>query len=58
MRDETSDLRSLFDEAIREKLAEFTNEGFEPVSFVSRKNKEISSVQFVLMTEEIPPLES
>ncbi len=55
MRDETGDLRSLFEEAIREKLDEFTNEGFETVSFVSVRNKDISSVQFVFMTEEIPP---
>ncbi|NLA96102.1 MAG: hypothetical protein GX838_04585 [Clostridiaceae bacterium] len=55
MRDETGDLRSLFEEAIREKLDEFTNEGFEISSFVSERNTEVSSVQFVFMTAEIPP---
>ena len=55
MRDETSGLRALFEEAIREKLDEFSNEGFETVSFVSDQNKKVGSVQFVFMTEEIPP---
>lgn len=55
MSDETGDLRTLFEEAIEEKLAEFSNEGFVPVSFVSSLNREVSSLQFVLMTEEIPP---
>lgn len=55
MRDETGDLRSLFEEGIVEKLKEFTNEGYETVSFVSERNTEVSSVQFVFMTQEIPP---
>ncbi|HHX30677.1 MAG TPA: hypothetical protein GX720_05555 [Clostridiaceae bacterium] len=55
MKDETSDLRGLFEEAIREKMDEFTNSGFEPTSFVSGRNREVESVQFVFMTGEIPP---
>ncbi|NLA72024.1 MAG: hypothetical protein GX850_06355 [Clostridiaceae bacterium] len=56
LRDETSDLRQKFEDAIREKLDEFANVGFETVSFVSDKNKDVASVQFVCMTEEIPPV--
>lgn len=56
MADETGDLRGLFEEAIKEKLDDFANANFEPVSFVSDKNTRVLSVQFVMMTAEIPPL--
>jgi X-X-X-Leu-X-X-Gly heptad repeat protein len=55
MKEETGDLRGLFEEGIKEKLSEFTNEDFQAVSFVSEKNTEVLSVQFVMMTAEIPP---
>lgn len=55
MKEETGDLRGLFEEAIGEKLDEFANVGFEPISFTSEKNTDILGVQFVLMTAEIPP---
>ena len=48
-------MRGLFEEGIKEKLSEFTNEDFQAVSFVSEKNTEVLSVQFVMMTAEIPP---
>ena len=55
MKDETGDLRGLFEAAISDKMDEFANIDFEPVSFTSVKNTDILSVQFVLMTAEIPP---
>ncbi|HZK28935.1 MAG TPA: MMPL family transporter, partial [Clostridia bacterium] len=56
LKNETSGLRQVFEDAIREQLDQFGNVGFETVSFVSDKNKDVSSVQFVFMTEEIPPV--
>ena len=58
MRDETSGMRDMFEEKIEEMLDEFANVGFKPVSFVSEKNEDVSSVQFVFMTGEIPPISS
>jgi hypothetical protein len=43
-----------FEDAIRELMEEY-GESFEIKSFVSDKNKDVASVQFVFMTEEIPP---
>ncbi|NLB50239.1 MAG: hypothetical protein GX809_01470 [Clostridiaceae bacterium] len=58
LKDQTSDLKEQFMEALEDRLAEFTGEDFEVRSFVSDRNTDVVSVQFVLMTEEIPPLES
>ncbi|MCK9350384.1 MAG: MMPL family transporter [Clostridiales bacterium] len=58
MRDETSGMRELFEEKINEMLDDFANVGFEPVSFVSEKNEDVASVQFVFMTDEIPPVDT
>lgn len=51
---ETSDLPQKFEDAISELLEEFEG-SFEVRSFVSEANKDVTSVQFVFMTEEIPP---
>lgn len=45
--------QKLLDE-INEKIDELTNKDYEPASFVSPLNTEVESVQFVLLTEEIP----
>ncbi|NMB29657.1 MAG: hypothetical protein GX991_06350 [Clostridiaceae bacterium] len=54
LKDETSNLPQKFEDAIRELMEEY-GESFEIKSFVSDKNKDVASVQFVFMTEEIPP---
>lgn len=54
LKDETSNLPQKFEDAIRELMEEY-GESFELKSFVSDKNKDVASVQFVFMTEEIPP---
>lgn len=54
---ETSGLKEQFMEALEERLAEFTGENFEVKSFASPRNTEVASVQFVIMTAEIPPVE-
>lgn len=53
-KEETGDLSGKFEEALREMLKEYQG-SFEVKSFVSEENKDVASVQFVLMTEEIPP---
>ncbi len=51
--DETSDLSGEFVSEIDEFMEEFDFSDFEPVSFVSNKNKKVNVVQFVLQTESI-----
>lgn len=53
LRTETADMDTLIDEEIDKLLAEYNKEDFEPVSFVSEKNTQVSAVQFVLQTEAI-----
>ena len=54
LKDETSNLPQKFEDAIRDMMEEYGGP-IEVRSFVSDKNKDVASVQFVLMTEEIPP---
>ncbi len=54
LKNETSHLPQKFKDGIQELLDEF-GESFDVQSFVSDKNKDVTSVQFVFMTEEIPP---
>ncbi|HHW93286.1 MAG TPA: hypothetical protein GX734_02180 [Clostridiaceae bacterium] len=54
LKNETSDLPQKFEDAIREMMEEYEG-SFDIQSFVSDKNKDVASVQFVFMTEEIPP---
>jgi uncharacterized phage infection (PIP) family protein YhgE len=54
--DQTSDLKEQFVEALKERLADFTGEDYEVRSFVSNLNKDVISVQFVMMAAEIPPV--
>ena len=54
--DQTSDLKEQFVEALEERLADFTGEDYEVRSFVSGLNKDVISVQFVMMAAEIPPV--
>ncbi|OIJ09370.1 hypothetical protein BKP35_17050 [Anaerobacillus arseniciselenatis] len=51
--DETKDLPEKMQEEINEMMDEFNTSDFEPVSFVSPKNTNINSVQFILKTEAI-----
>lgn len=53
LKTETNNLPNKFEEALREKIEEL-GKSFEVKSFVSDKNKNISSVQFIIMAEEIP----
>ncbi len=55
--EETKDLREKFMTAIQEKLDELSGDGYEIISYASDKNKDVASVQFVIMTEEVPPAE-
>ncbi|WP_088102942.1 hypothetical protein [Halalkalibacter urbisdiaboli] len=49
----TSDLPEQMKEEIDQMLAEYDKSDFEPVSFVSPKNENVDSVQFILKTESI-----
>lgn len=51
--DATSDLPDKIQEEIDAMMAEFDKSDFEPVSFVSPKNTNVHSVQFILKTEAI-----
>lgn len=52
-KEETANLQDDFMEQLEEIIAEYTDMDFEPRSFVSEKNTNVASVQFVLMTEAI-----
>nr|WP_175490332.1 YhgE/Pip domain-containing protein [Litchfieldia salsa] len=49
----TSDLPEQIKEEVDQMMSEYDKSDFEPVSFVSSKNEDINSVQFVLKTESI-----
>lgn len=51
--EETKDLPAQMEEEITQKLQEYDKSDFEPVSFVSPKNENVYSVQFVIKTEGI-----
>lgn len=53
LREETKDLPDEVESEIEEALDEFDFSDFEPVSYVSDKNKDVNVVQFVLQTESI-----
>lgn len=53
LRDETDGMDTEISDKIDEMLASFTGEDFEAVSFVSEKNTNIDSVQFVIQTEAV-----
>jgi len=53
LHDETEDLDSTLESAIEDMISDFTGNGDPIISFVSEKNINISSVQFVLKTESI-----
>ncbi|MRH41426.1 YhgE/Pip domain-containing protein [Aquibacillus halophilus] len=54
LKDSTSDLPEQMEEEIDRMIADFENNDFEPVSFVSSNNNEkINTVQFVIKTESI-----
>ncbi|WP_338067952.1 YhgE/Pip domain-containing protein [Bacillus salacetis] len=50
---ETSDLPGQMQEEIDKMISEYDKSDFEPVSFVSSENENVSSVQFVIKTESI-----
>lgn len=50
---ETKDLPAKMEEEINQTLQEYDKSDFEPVSFVSPKNENVYSVQFVIKTESI-----
>lgn len=54
----TSDLPEQMTEEIDQMISEYDKSDFKAVSFVSSKNKNINSVQFVLKTESIKAEES
>ena len=51
--DGTATLDSDVNDKINELMAGFSNEDFEPVSFVSSRNTNINSVQFIIKTDAI-----
>ncbi len=51
--DETSDLSSEFESEINDFMDEFDFSDYEPVSYISNKNKDVGVVQFVLQTKKI-----
>ena len=53
LRNETDGMDTEISDKIDEMLASFTGEDFEAVSFVSDKNTNIESVQFVIQTEAV-----
>lgn len=53
LQDSTSDLPDQFQSEIDEFMDEFDFSDYEPVSFVSDKNEDVSVVQFILQTESI-----
>lgn len=53
-RNETGDLRERLQQAIEEKIDAFSGNDYEVQSFVSSRNRDVASVQFIMMTEEIP----
>lgn len=50
---ETKDLPEQMQNEINERIAQYDKSDFEPVSFVSHQNEQISSVQFVIKTQSI-----
>ncbi|MCA0970528.1 YhgE/Pip domain-containing protein [Halobacillus litoralis] len=54
---ETSNLPMQLDEEINSMVEEYDKSDFEPVSFVSEKNENIGTVQFVIKTESIKQAE-
>lgn len=53
LRSETSDMDTKIDDQIDDVLKDYVSDDFIPKSFVSEKNANISSVQFVFQTEGI-----
>lgn len=53
LHEETKDLPEKMEDEINETLQEYDKSDFEPVSFVSPKNENVYSVQFVIKTESI-----
>lgn len=53
LHDATSDLPDQMTEEIDQMIADYDKSDFEAVSFVSTKNENVNSVQFVLKTESI-----
>lgn len=58
LEEETSDLPEEMQSEVDEMMDEFDMSDFEPISFVSDKNKDVDIVQFSLQTEEIEVEES
>ncbi len=60
LRDKTQSLDDEVSDKIREAIDDVVGETFKPVSFVSDKNDNVSSVQFVIKTDgvEIPKVEA
>lgn len=55
--EEVSEIPDQIDSEVQEMLDDYDFSDFEPVSFVSEKNKHIGVVQFVLQTEKIEEVE-
>ena len=53
LNDETSDMDTLIEDKIDELMAEYDKSDFTPVSYVSARNTNVVSVQFVLKTEGV-----
>jgi X-X-X-Leu-X-X-Gly heptad repeat protein len=51
--DETADMPNTVQTKIDEMLSQYSSKDFEPVSFVSDRNKNTSFVQFVFKTAQI-----
>lgn len=57
LNDETSGMDTKIEDKIDEMLADFTNQDYKPVSFLSDKNSSIDSVQFIIRTQALEHVE-
>ncbi|WP_159448013.1 hypothetical protein [Papillibacter cinnamivorans] len=57
LKSSTSGLDTKIQDKVDDMLAEYTNSGYTPTSFLSEKNTDVAAVQFVIRTEGFEPAE-
>jgi putative membrane protein len=58
LKDKTTDMPKQVTTTMEELIAEYDKTNFTPISFVSSKNSNVTSVQFVMKTEKISKVET
>lgn len=53
LRDQSSDMDTIVDDKVDEMIDDYRSKSFDPVSFVSGKNRDVAVVQFVIKTGDI-----